>query len=94
MGMVVPHVVARELLVAAGASVEGEDLVRIPRETVAQARKTDKMARHTVANLAELQVATDVAEILDTKCVTSRWFTEADRAATTVSTWEGTVNRS
>ena len=30
----------------------------------------------------------------DTKCVTSRWFTEADRAATTVSTWEGTVNRS
>ena len=29
----------------------------------------------------------------ETKCVTTRWFTEADRAATTVTTWEGTVNR-
>ena len=37
IGMVVPHTVARELLVAAGASVGGEDLVRIPREMVAQA---------------------------------------------------------
>jgi trimethylamine--corrinoid protein Co-methyltransferase len=40
IGMVVPHAVAREMLVAAGASVEGEDRVRIPREMVAAARKT------------------------------------------------------
>jgi len=40
IGMVVPHAVARKLLVDAGASVEGEDLVRIPRELVAQARTT------------------------------------------------------
>ena len=30
----------------------------------------------------------------ETKCVTTRWFTEADKKATNVSTWEGTVNRS
>lgn len=29
-----------------------------------------------------------------TKCVTSRWFTEEDRRATKVSTWDGTTNRS
>jgi malonate-semialdehyde dehydrogenase (acetylating) / methylmalonate-semialdehyde dehydrogenase len=29
-----------------------------------------------------------------TKCVTTRWFSEEDRKATTVSTWEGTTNRS
>ena len=39
-GMTVPHKVARELLVGAGATVEGEDLVRIPRELVAKARET------------------------------------------------------
>ena len=40
IGMTVPHAVAREILVAAGATVEGEDLVRIPREVVEKARKT------------------------------------------------------
>ena len=40
IGMTVPHAVARELLVGAGATVEGEDLVRIPRELVAKARET------------------------------------------------------
>jgi malonate-semialdehyde dehydrogenase (acetylating)/methylmalonate-semialdehyde dehydrogenase len=29
----------------------------------------------------------------ETKCVTSRWFTEADKKEKKVSTWEGTVNR-
>ena len=29
----------------------------------------------------------------DTKCVTSRWFTEADKKQKKVGTWEGTVNR-
>jgi malonate-semialdehyde dehydrogenase (acetylating)/methylmalonate-semialdehyde dehydrogenase len=29
----------------------------------------------------------------ETKCVTSRWFTEADKKQKKVSTWEGTVNR-
>lgn len=29
----------------------------------------------------------------ETKCVTSRWFTEADKQEKKVSTWEGTVNR-
>jgi malonate-semialdehyde dehydrogenase (acetylating)/methylmalonate-semialdehyde dehydrogenase len=29
----------------------------------------------------------------ETKCVTSRWFTEADKAQKKVSTWEGTVDR-
>ena len=38
MGMVVPHAGARELLLNAGASAEGADLVRIPREMVGQAR--------------------------------------------------------
>jgi trimethylamine--corrinoid protein Co-methyltransferase len=40
VGMKVLHAVARELLVGAGATVEGEDLVRIPRELVARARET------------------------------------------------------
>jgi trimethylamine---corrinoid protein Co-methyltransferase len=40
IGMVVPHAVARDLLRGAGASVEGDDLVRIPRELVAQARES------------------------------------------------------
>jgi trimethylamine---corrinoid protein Co-methyltransferase len=40
IGMTVPHAVARDLLTAAGATVEGEDLVRIPRELVAKARET------------------------------------------------------
>jgi trimethylamine--corrinoid protein Co-methyltransferase len=40
VGMTVPHAAARELLVGAGATVEGEDLVRIPRELVAKARAT------------------------------------------------------
>ena len=29
----------------------------------------------------------------ETKCVTTRWFTEADKKQKKVSTWEGTVNR-
>jgi malonate-semialdehyde dehydrogenase (acetylating)/methylmalonate-semialdehyde dehydrogenase len=29
----------------------------------------------------------------ETKCVTSRWFTEVDKAEKKVSTWEGTVDR-
>ena len=29
----------------------------------------------------------------ETKCVTSRWFTEADKQQKKVGTWEGTVNR-
>jgi malonate-semialdehyde dehydrogenase (acetylating)/methylmalonate-semialdehyde dehydrogenase len=29
----------------------------------------------------------------ETKCVTSRWFTEVDKAQKKVSTWEGTVDR-
>ena len=29
----------------------------------------------------------------ETKCVTSRWFTEADKKQKKVGTWEGTVNR-
>jgi trimethylamine--corrinoid protein Co-methyltransferase len=40
VGMTVPHAVARGLLVGAGATVEGADLVRIPRELVAKARAT------------------------------------------------------
>lgn len=40
IGMKVPHEVARDLLAGAGASVEGDDLVRIPRELVAKARAT------------------------------------------------------
>ena len=40
IGMVLPHAAARKLLVDAGASVEDDDLVRIPRELVAKARKT------------------------------------------------------
>jgi trimethylamine--corrinoid protein Co-methyltransferase len=40
VGMTVPHAEARELLLGAGATVEGEDLVRIPRELVARARAT------------------------------------------------------
>ena len=40
IGMLVPHTAARALLVGAGASVEGEDRVRIPRRLVEQARKT------------------------------------------------------
>ncbi len=39
-GMTVPHEEARKLLVDAGATVEGEDLVRISREMVAKARET------------------------------------------------------
>jgi len=30
----------------------------------------------------------------ETKCVTTRWFSEVDKVAKRVSTWEGTVNRS
>ena len=41
IGMTVPHAEAREILVkGAGATVEGEDLVRIPREAVDAARAT------------------------------------------------------
>ena len=41
IGMTVPHAEAREMLVkGAGATVEGEDLVKIPREAVAAARDT------------------------------------------------------
>ncbi len=41
MGMTVPHAEAREILVkGAGATVEGEDLVKIPREAVDAARAT------------------------------------------------------
>ena len=29
----------------------------------------------------------------ESKCVTSRWFSEADKKATKVSTWDGTINR-
>ena len=29
----------------------------------------------------------------ETKCVTTRWFTEADKKQKNISTWEGTVNR-
>ncbi|MGD0998113.1 MAG: CoA-acylating methylmalonate-semialdehyde dehydrogenase [Thermoleophilia bacterium] len=29
----------------------------------------------------------------ETKCVTTRWFTEADKKQQQISTWEGTVNR-
>ena len=50
IGMTVPHAVARELLVGAGATVEGDDLVRIPRELVAKARETvPSMIRSTTA---------------------------------------------
>jgi malonate-semialdehyde dehydrogenase (acetylating)/methylmalonate-semialdehyde dehydrogenase len=34
-----------------------------------------------------------VAFFTETKCVTSRWFTEADKKQKQISTWEGTVNR-
>ena len=40
VGMTVPQEEARRLLLEAGASVEGDELVRIPRELVAQARRT------------------------------------------------------
>jgi trimethylamine---corrinoid protein Co-methyltransferase len=40
VGMSVPHETARRLLLDAGATVEGEDLVRVPRELVARARDT------------------------------------------------------
>ena len=41
IGMTVPHAEARAILVkGAGATVEGEDLVKIPREAVAKARET------------------------------------------------------
>jgi len=40
IGMTVPHETAREILVAAGATVEGDDLVKIPRDVVDKARKT------------------------------------------------------
>jgi trimethylamine--corrinoid protein Co-methyltransferase len=40
IGMKVPHQTARDLLAGAGASVAGDDLVRIPRELVAEARAT------------------------------------------------------
>ena len=41
IGMTVPHAEARDILVAgAGATVEGDDLVRIPREAVSKARTT------------------------------------------------------
>jgi len=40
VGMTVPHAEARELLAGAGATVVGEDLVRIPRDVVAEARST------------------------------------------------------
>lgn len=40
IGMKVPHELARDLLAAAGATLEGDDLVRIPRGLVAQARAT------------------------------------------------------
>ena len=41
IGMTVPHAEAREILVkGAGATVEGDDLVKIPREAVAKARTT------------------------------------------------------
>jgi trimethylamine---corrinoid protein Co-methyltransferase len=40
LGMVVPHAGARDLLLGAGATLEGDDLVRIPRELVAKARAT------------------------------------------------------
>ena len=40
IGMRVPHREARDLLVKAGASLEGEEHVRIPRELLEQARKT------------------------------------------------------
>ena len=29
----------------------------------------------------------------ETKCVTTRWFTEADKKQKQISTWDGTVNR-
>ena len=29
----------------------------------------------------------------ESKCVTTRWFTEADKKQKQISTWEGTVNR-
>jgi malonate-semialdehyde dehydrogenase (acetylating)/methylmalonate-semialdehyde dehydrogenase len=29
----------------------------------------------------------------ETKCVTTRWFTEAEKKQKKVGTWEGTVNR-
>ena len=40
VGMTVPHETARRLLLDAGATIEGEDLVRIPRDLVARARDT------------------------------------------------------
>ena len=40
IGMIVPHAGARELLLGAGASLEGEERVRIPRELVGKARAT------------------------------------------------------
>jgi trimethylamine--corrinoid protein Co-methyltransferase len=40
IGMIVPHAEARELLLANGATLEGTDLVRIPREMVVRARET------------------------------------------------------
>ena len=40
VGMTVPHKTARRLLLDAGATVEGEDLVHLPRALVARARGT------------------------------------------------------
>ncbi len=34
-----------------------------------------------------------VAFYTESKCVTSRWFTEEDSKETKVSTWEGTIHR-
>ena len=40
IGMIVPHAAARDLLLGAGASLEGGERVRIPREMVTAARTT------------------------------------------------------
>ena len=34
-----------------------------------------------------------VAFYTESKCVTSRWFTEEDKKQTSVSTWDGTITR-
>jgi hypothetical protein len=34
-----------------------------------------------------------VAFYTESKCVTSRWFSEEDKKETRVSTWEGTITR-
>jgi trimethylamine--corrinoid protein Co-methyltransferase len=55
IGMTVPHAEAREMLVeGAGATVEGEDLVKIPKDAVAAARDTIPEMIHVYDRNGEL----------------------------------------